>query len=285
MSVISTLEAVPNRLHILWTMLREAGKGGLERDVLQRIVVPESLSSGDEEEKGEKLNAYRNALAELVRSGFATYKNNVVLLADTESTQFIECIERNLLPPDINVSGEHGSLAGAIAWLLTREPTNPLPWDSAPQSVLREDFGEGAETFDVTSKERWQNLAYWARFLGYATLAEVAGQAFVIPDPKIVLYRHLDETLPSGEETPIGVYLSRLAKVTPVFEGGTARRVVEDRLPVTRRRPLRQLSAATSFALRRLQFAGDLRPIRRDDAEIWVAPGLYDGRVSHFARG
>ncbi len=284
MSVISTVEAVPNRLHILWTVLRDAGKKGVERDALQHMIVPESLSPGDEEEKGEKLSAYRNALAELVRSGFAIYNDKAVLLADTASTEFLECIERNLLAPDINVSGDRGSLAGGIAWFLTREPTKPLPWDSAPQSALRDDLGEAPETFDITNKERWQNFAYWARFLGYATLAEIGGQAAVVPDPKIALHRHLDAALPSGEETPIGVFFSRLATATPVFEGGAARQVIEDRLQDNRRRPPRQLSFATSLALRRLQMVGELRPVRRDDAEIWVTPGLYDGRVSHFAR-
>lgn len=284
MSVVGTVEAVPNRLQILWTMLQEAGTKGIERDVLQRMIVPESLSAGDEEDKGEKLNAYRNALGELIRSGFATYKDKVVILTDHASNEFLECIERHLLAPDIDVNGDRGYLAGGIAWFLTREPTKPLAWDSAPQGALRDDFGETSETFDVTNKERWQNFAYWARFLGYATLAEIGGQAVVLPDPKLALRRHLGAALPSGRETPIGVFLNRLATMTPVFEGGTARRAIENRLSDNRRRAPSELSLATSLALRRLQTAGELRPIRRDDAEIWVAPGLYDGRISHIER-
>jgi len=281
MSVIGTVEAVPNRLEILWTVLRPAGKAGIKRDTLQHMIVPESLSSGDEEEGGEKLNAYRNALGELVRSGFATSDDKTVKLVDTASSEFLECIERNLLAPDVNVSEDRGYLAGAIAWFLTHEPTKPLPWDSG-QRALRDDFGETSETFDITNQGRWQNFAYWARFLGYATLAEIGGQGVVVPDPKRALRRHLAAALPSGQETPVGVFLSRLAAVTPVFEGGAVRRAIEDRFPEKRRRPPHELSRTTSLSLRRLQTAGELRALRRDDAEIWVTPGLHDGRVSHL---
>jgi hypothetical protein len=282
MSVIGTVEAVPNRLQILWTVLRQAGKKGIERDMLQHMIVPESLTPGDEEEKGEKLNAYRNALGEFVRSGFADYHDKAVRLVDTASSEFVECIERHLLAPDVNVSGDRGYLAGAIAWFLTREPIKPLPWDSAPQGALREDFGEASEVFDISNKERWQNFAYWARFLGYATLAEIGGHAVVVPDPKRALRRHMAAALPSSREAPVGVFLNRLATATPVFEGGAARRAIEGRFPEKRRKPPRELSLTTSLALRRLQIAGELRALRRDDAEIWVATGLHDGRVSHL---
>jgi hypothetical protein len=285
MSVISTLEAVPNRLHIVWTVLREAGNRGIERDVLQHLIVPESLTAGDEDETGERrLNAYKNALGELVHSGFAAYNGKLVVPTDTASGDFLECVERHLLAPNVNISEDRGQLAGGIAWFLTREPTKPLVWDSAPQGPLRDDFGENPETFDITNKERWQNFAYWARFLGYATFAEIGAQAVLVPDPKLALRRHLDAVLPSGQETPIGAFLNGLATITPVLEGGAARQLIEDRLVNNRRRPQRALSSATSLALRRLQIAGELRPLRRDDAEVWVVEGLHDGRISHLER-
>lgn len=67
-----------------------------------------------------------------------------------------------------------------------------------------------------------------------------------------------------------------------VFEGGAARQSVEHHFPENRLRAPREPSPAMSFALRRLQIGGELRALRHDDAEIWVAPSLHDGRVSHL---
>lgn len=285
MSVISTVVAVPNRLEVLWSILRDAGAKGIERDELQRMIVPKSLGSADEEEKGEKINVFKGSLKELISSGFAEIIDKKIVLTIVEPDSFLGCVERLLLSPNINVDSKQGYLAGSIAWFLTREPTKPLPWRTAPHNALRADFCETPRTFEITNDSGWQNFAYWARFLGYATVIEIGGQSMVVPDPKIALNRHLDTALPAGQEMPVGAFLRNLASLTPVFENGAAHRAVEERLKQNRRLSPHQLSPATSLALRRLQIAGDLRLIRHDDAEIWIAHGLHDGRVSHLKRG
>ena len=285
MSVIGTVVAVPNRLQILWTMLRDAGANGIERERLKRLVVPTSLDTGESSEGESGTSLFDESLNELTRSGFAKFVKKRVSLDGPASGDFLECVDRTLLAPDIDVDTERGYLAGAISWFLTREPTKPLSWGSAPLDALRADFGENSNTFDITNLSRWQNFAYWARFLGYATFVEIGGHPTVLPDTKTALCRHMDAALPAKKETPIGTFLKRLATITPVFEGGAARSSIENRLADNRQRATRELSLATSLALRRLQIAGILNPIRRDDAEIWTAPGLRDPRVSHFKRG
>lgn len=283
MSVFSTLEAVPKRLDVLWNVLRDAGDNGIERDELQRIIAPGSLGSTSEDDNGES-NVFKGSLDEFVRSGFAQIVRKSVKLKDAESDSFLACVEHLLLSPTTKVDSKQGYLAGSVAWFLTREPTSPLLWGSAPHEELRADFGGAPKGFELGNLSSWQNFAYWARFLGYATVVEIGKQVpVIIPDPKEALSRHLVRVLPPGQELQIGTILNALATTTPVFEDGTARQAIETRL-VRSRREDRTLSLATSLALRRLQMAAFLQPIRHDDAEIWITPGLHDGRVSHLRR-
>ena len=286
MSVIGTLVAVPNRLRILWDILRKAGSAGLSRDELARRIVPPFLERGEHSVTPER-NVFTGSLTELTRAGLASISHNRVIATEPTGLSsgsghncFVAAIERTLLAANIDMADERSALAGGIAWLLTRDPMRPLPWQGAPAAELLNDLGENGNRFDVTNESRWQNLAYWARYFGYASFLDVAPVPAVVPDPIGALRRHLNATLPVGREVAIGEFFTGLAGISPVFEGGTARRRVETG-PGTRRGP-REVSRSTAFALRRLQVQGTIEALRHDDAEIWTTPGLFDGRVSHL---
>ena len=285
MSVIGTVEAVPNRLKILWSILRDEDAKGIDRDKLRSRITPNWLGAKDESTGESGTTLFDESLNELIRSGFARTESKKLFLEAVGDKDFIAAVEGRLLAPNVDIDTERGHLARALAWFLTRRPTRPLPWSSAPSEALREDFGSGEPfVFDLTNNSRWQNFAYWARFLGFASFIEVSGVRMVAPDPKGALSRLLVGALPKDRETPIGIFFANLAGLTAVFEGAAVRRAVEERLQRGAPEP-RAISEATAFALRRLQIAGELQPVESHDAEMWTAPAFFGGgRVSHLKR-
>jgi hypothetical protein len=290
-SVISTLEAVPNRLRILWEVLRDIGDDGIKRKELQKIISPISLDAQEDKETSNTANTFRGALGALVEIGLAKIiKDSVSLTAISKESSsegnitFISEIERTLLSPGTDIYAENGSLAGALAWLLTREPTQPLSWNSAPAKELQDDLGDNGPRFDLTNKERWQTFAYWARFLGYASIVEIDSQVWVIPDSSKAIRRHLDSVLPNKKEVPFKNLISGLSSKTPLFEEGSARISLESKFPSDPKREARILSPSTAFSLRRLEVTDNIKLILRSDAEIWVASGLSEDRISHVKK-
>lgn len=284
MSVIGTVEAVPNRLKIIWSVLREEGTKGIDRDKLKSRITPSGLGAKDEDASQASTSLFDESLGEFLRCDFARMEDKKLFLEAPGDTNFVDAVGGRLLALNVDIDDERGYLAGALAWFLTRRPTRPLAWGAAPVEELRHDFGDDPSVFDITNASRWQNFAYWARFLGFASFIEVSGQRMVVPDPRGVLGRLLDEALLKGRETPIATFFGNLAARTPVFEGGAIRRAVEERL---RRGPAspREISETTAFALRRLQIAGELQPLQQSDAEMWTAPPFFgSGRVSHLKR-
>ena len=244
----------------------------------------EDSSSDTSEDLGS--NVLEGSLRELRATGLAEIRNQHFFLKETPTSDdpdvaFLTAIEKELLPPDGTISGEKGSLAGAIAWLLMQIPLEGLAWSDAPLQRLREDFGR--EMFDITNNQRWQNVVYWARFLGYCTVLQIGKGIVVVPDPTVALGRHLPYALPIKQTTVQG-FLHALAARTPVFEEGSARRAIEALLPSHRRRDSHELSLPTVLALRRLVDAGVVHAIGLADADRWAASGIGDGRVSHLSR-
>ncbi len=78
-------------------------------------------------------------------------------------------------------------------------------------------------------------------------------------------------------------FLGALARLCPVFDGGSVAREVAARADVAIQ--LNVVSPALALALLRLKLLGELEFQYFDDAEVVEAEGLLgDGRVTHVSR-
>jgi hypothetical protein len=163
-----------------------------------------------------------------------------------------------------------------------QSPRRPLDFSTNQLTRLREQLGE-SDDYQITSAPRWQNVYYWARALGFCGFVGLSNKTLVIPDPTIVLRRHLREVLLHTDELRIAEMLGKLADRCPVFEGGTLRNEVEERV-LTKPRDESRLSESTSLALTRLQDQGLIRLRALADAEVRILDhGDTTERISHVA--
>jgi hypothetical protein len=261
MSVLSIFEATPNRVRSLARLV--AHLGPTKRDTLRENLMPTKDDSAQ----------FSNLLRETVRLGFLDdLKGTISLKAGvTESDvadegRFLQIAESALLGQEVE-AGENRLFRYALSWLLAQPSGEAIPWNSDQHLVMEKQM-EGADNYDVTNKERFAMLCYWARFLGFAAGLEIGGQSVVIPDPTDALERRLSDLFAEAPRTTMARFFERMGRASPVLEGGAVRLEVEARF--RDKRSVNQISVATGLALWRLEERKLIKLDHVSDAETWV---------------
>lgn len=287
MSVISTVEAVPSRLRLLYAYLE--GRSGEERSRLVTLAGPKPLQSGGEEadRHGETVT---RPIAEALRLGILIEEEGRLIATPLDRARrkaigfdaaFIELVERLLLDPASPAREEQRAFPRALAWLLMQSPLRPISFSENPRTRLREQLGDG-DDYELTNFSNFQNLVYWARALGYCGILGME-KPLVVVDPTVALRRHLAGFLPNKGEMRIAEVVTALATRVPVFENGTVREEVEARVIAQAERS--RFSPSTSLALKRLADANLIRLVAHADADARVLDlGDATERVTHIAR-
>lgn len=278
MSVVTNWPAVPNRLWILFRYLLEKGEKGEEKDRLKASISPASLQRGDEDtQTGTTL--FDEVLKEAKSLGLVEDAEGTIRLCEKFTKKemdhlgaealFIKTIERLILDPSLAQNNGQKNVAPALAWFLMQDPANPFSFSENPKSRVVNDLGEETKAYDLKSKEDFQNLAYWARYLGYCSWISISqtGTLFV-PDPTNALGRHLRNVFSEEPELRLVDCISRWAVLCPVLEGGAVRQEVEALARPELKREPGTLSPATSLALRRLEERKTIDLKRLSDADV-----------------
>jgi hypothetical protein len=295
MSIVTTWEAVPNRLLCVYATVAEAENGVL-RDHLASWATPPSLTTrkgGDED--GASTELLTKSLVEARRLGLVEESGDRLIVPDAArgrggrnvdlQVHFLCYLRETLFDPERAASAQQTGVLFALAWFLTKSPFQPVGFSDAPQNQLRDDLGQFAEKAELGSTASFQNLLYWARFLGFATVVGDAGSRRAFPDPIRAISAVLDKVLPDDKWVDIDVFLSRLAAIYPVLEGGSVREEVE----ANRTAPSAidgSLSVASSLALQRLADRGSISLDAVADAKGRILDfGGGTRRVSRVRRG
>lgn len=310
MSVITNLPVVPNRLYLLLKQLANQPKG-IGREQLSEMINPPSLM------RNKKTNIFSEVLSEAMRIGLVmeianeTGEKCLQLASDIQNMDelgFIRLMEQRLLQDSANPSWNRGRFPEALAWLLMQDPLRPLVWDKNVRLMVEGDVGEESESFELTNKARFQNLVYWARFLGYAVKlgftptelsddvdvdedeSQTADQdaakatAYVLPDPTVAIVRHLPAIFGDKSQLSVSDFIQAWAPLLPVLEGGVIREALEQQTRFELARRVETLSRATSLALRRLAQRRVIALQTLSDANIYLLDyGREASRVSHIA--
>ena len=160
----------------------------------------------------------------------------------------------------------------ALSWLLNQNSYDPLP-KSGGTHAQRIDIQLGSADplrTAIANDSRFQNLQYWAKYLGLAEWVGLKSTSIVIPDPTRAIEILCPRLFVESTELQIGVFLQKLAFLCPVLDGGTARRTLEERLVNGLQREEGHLSTSLSLALKRLELRGLIKIISVSDARTWV---------------
>lgn len=293
MSVLNNFPAMPNRIAIACEYLYYLGPDGELRDNIETQLSP--LKKADSDEIGSGKTMAEDVLNEMDKLGFLTQVSagKITLMEDIRNIsspqiswqQLLRPILRQRLTfPDLAEKHRQEEIPDAIAWLLAQDPFDPLPFSGGIHATrVAKQLGENDPLRSVIgNNSRYQNLIYWARYLGFAEW--VAGKAgnVVIPDPTYAISECLARIFDKEGELAILTFVQRMSDAFPVLEEGSARRNLEMRLAGEFQRKDQHLSRSTSLALMRLQLRGKLSLRTASDAQTWILDlGKETKAVSH----
>lgn len=287
MSVISTVEAVPGRLRIIFAYLADKGAMGERSEVLSSLIAPVGLG------RREESQLYPSTLAAAKALGLLVEQDGRVALVDCPTKAeleyrgsdalFRERIELLLLGSTAIRDSEYGVVARALAWLLMQSPYTPLDFSVNQKGQLQKQLDSDGSVYGLGNTSSFQNLVYWARYLGYCDLVGLRKGTSVVPNPTRAILALLDKVLPRGTRLTIQTFLNALAHCTPVLEGGEVRAEVEARSKVVR--GPQELSPATSLALARLNKSQHIKLDSLSDADVYILDlGDETARLTHVSR-
>jgi hypothetical protein len=289
MSVITDLTATPARVDTVYRYLAE--RKDESRDDLILLLSPRALrrqsAEGDASDRSarEVFSACRAlGVMQAIDGDDGRVQLGNALRDGRGAKPLLPYLEAVLLQPE--VAKPHGQEAFplALAWFLAQDPIRPLPLENVSK-LLEDQQGDVASSYNLTNRDVFRNLVFWARYLGFAWRLGLDKSEEVVPDPTEAIRRHLPEVVPLGERVPLHQALQRLAQRLPVLEGGAARSIVDERMTATYRRPPDYLSRSTSLALTRLDDRKTVVLESHSDAQITLLDTLPTVRaVTHIRR-
>lgn len=189
-------------------------------------------------------------------------------------------LARLLLAPKIG--SDSNSFATLCAWLL-HQPVLTMPVDRGGLKNAIQGQGLSLNELQVQSDARWDNVIYWARYLGLVRQMRDEPCAGLVPDPTLFLRRHLPKLLPAGEEVDASTFRQRVGTLCPVLDGGTVRDALLARIAPDW--PEQQISDSLAFAIARLEHSGELRAWCPDDQRAFLLTPAPAGRkIAYLAR-
>jgi hypothetical protein len=296
MSVLTNLTAVPNRIAIGCEYLQIVGRGGVERSTLEKHLSPLGTKGKNEDGESTGKPIARDILKELeaLKLAVDVGDDKIALNEDLPQKQknaneWADCLLPRLLEifVDERLAEDHGQkeVPETLAWLLAQNSLRAMRLSGEHAALLDKQFKKGEQgALNFSNDQRFQNLVYWAKYLGFVELQNLSGD-IVISDPARAIEVVLPRVFENDVELSIGRFVERLGRILPVMEKGTVRTRVEERmLPEYARETPTFFSTSTALAIRRLELREVLQSeMKSDAAEVWVLPAGAGktSRISH----
>lgn len=258
MSILTTFEAVPGRLLSLYEVLFHR-ENGMDESALEASSTPRSLRTT------ETTQLFTGPFSEARSMDMFEVDGGKIRLTDEarcggkpkgdHEKHFRMFLRSVLFEPERSKEAQQGKFPLAMSWFLTQNPLTPTKFSEPVVDQINEEIENGARVLELQTLAHSQNLLYWARYLGFATMfgtEETSGRR-VIPDPCRAIEDVLDEAFDGSSELDTSQFLSRLAGIYPCLETGRSREEYSNLLKNGSDNEADQLSIATSLALQRLE--------------------------------
>lgn len=302
MSVISNLVAQPNRIIIASEFALSFGEKGGSMADFEKLLSPmsPSQSQGDGVTDGDERSGStiaKGVLAELLRLDILERLDNDLvrvrgaLTSDRRTIDWAERLKDYLFPiltrSDLAGQRGQGDMPEALCWLLQQSPAQPLGFSAGKHYniLFSQMVSDDPLCSNIATDARYQNLIYWARFLGLAERIAVKQTAeMVIADPTRAIAPRLSTIFGDEHQLTIQTFLHRLATHIPILDGGEVWQNMQGRLKEPMQAKEKHISQATSFSLLRLQRAGKIQIEGLSDAAGWVLEvGRETKSISHIS--
>jgi hypothetical protein len=293
MSIITTAVAVPSRLFSIYNLLF-ASEGGEDRERIIALATPPALSSRGAHEEGEGSSKLLGpSLGEARKLGMieeeADGNLRITELArtagrrgDTPEQRFRAFMRQTLFDTDRSAEAQQSSFMLAMVWFLGMDPFTPPSFSAEQQVNVKLEVGDHASKLELTSQSRYQNFAYWARYLGFAAFVGTKSDRRVVPDPLDAIDGALGPIFSAERRLSVEGFLGRLAAIYPVFESGAARIEYDSLRSRADTNGGASITAATSLGLQRLADRGRLKLTSVADAQSRILNlGHRQARISH----
>lgn len=294
MSILTTVEAVPSRLFAIYGSLFDSENGETEERLEAWATPPSLKNSGGEEGSGSITRLFTNSLQEARRLGLVEQlEDRLRLTADARgggkkgrdsAKFFLNYLRRTLFDVDRAAETQQRGFMLGLTWFLNTNPLKPLNFSEDQSFIIKKEIGDNAAKTECTAILNYQNMLYWARFLGFATIVGDGNSRRAIADPVKAIDFALPTIFSDSAALPIETFLNRLAAIFPVFERGTVRQEYDDMRLDVLVDAAHRLSVSTSIALQRLNDRQTIAMTSVADAPARVLDfGSREGRVSHVA--
>jgi hypothetical protein len=269
MSVISVLTAMPNRISIVYDFLSAHHDVFFKKNELIDILSPSSSSSNEEsEDKGKKIAD--GVISEMIRLELISIDGNGKVKASNSPLGLRKDLYKKLFDPNkYETVYKQGDLVEGAVWLLCQDPFSPIQKSAKHAELLREQLPDSDELIhSYRSDARFQNLAYWTRYLGLSEWMSLGGIDYVVPDPSRLLLEFLPQIFAIEKDLHVDNFLQKLRELCPLFEGGVIRESIEARL--LKKRDNSHFSRSTSLSLQKLSMNKIINLDFESDAKSWV---------------
>jgi hypothetical protein len=277
MSVLKQVFATPGRVVAVYRYLLQAEGQSETRDRLEAVLSPTPLLGA-----GGARDMVRGAVGECVKMGLVDEVGDRVRLhpelppAARKRDAGPYRIAVTLADLLLRGNDENEDFGLLLAWYLDQDVrAAPGEWEAFSDAVDRQ---VGGDRMGLTKNDNpYNQFDDWTCFLGFAWRQAHGKSIRLTPDPTAHLRMRLPEVFERpGTRVAAAPLSERLARVCPVFEGGSFRREVDRR---TGRKREREVSSVTAHAWLRLADEG-LVEVEQSagDADIVLFPD-GDGSV------
>lgn len=304
MSVISNLVAQPNRIIVATEFVHGFGDKGASLDNLEKMLTPvprqqnQAADNAPDPDAAERSGTTIAAevLSEMLKLKILerTEHDNLrvvpALLVHSPKMEWPVRLYNYLFPilTAADAAREHGQgeLPEALCWLLQQSTTQPLGISvgSHYNILVSQMVDDDPLCSNIRSDARYQNVIYWARYLGLAERLSIKQAAdMVIADPTRAIAIRLPLLFSDERQMTIQAFVHSLGVHIPVLDAGQVWHEMQGRFKEALQMSDKHLSQAISLALLRLQQAGKIKLEGLSDAAAWVLKvGRESKSISHI---
>ena len=269
MSVLTSFEAVPNRMRDIYEFVRNSGSPQ-GKTILRNLFMPPSKRHTNSSA------LFDNALKECVNLGLLIDDDKVHVsefALDSVDSDFKSVVTSVMFNVDTAQNAKHEKFLNSLAWLMTLDPGEPLDFSETITTQISASLGENKSLTEIsTNISSLQNLYYWAVYLGFGNFigginkrTNEAKNIFV-PNPTSVIEDKLDLIFRTETSLKINEFIQRLGELIPVLDRGEVRNRIHTAMSSHFRSTDENISITTSYALKILSFKKRIELFNSADA-------------------
>lgn len=267
MSILTTVEAVPNRMRDVFNYVKSQNNP-IDKEDLRTLFMPPSKRTNDSS------SLIDGALKECLNIGLLVEDNGIQVssfVKNSDKNDFRDLMIELLFQGEHDQAERHKKVLFTIAWLMTRKPGKPLNFSDTITTQLNNSLGDNASMTEIAgSMTTLHNLYYWCWYLGFG---EIFGGSknrdsvkLFMPNPVAILELKLSVIFEDSMVLRIDDFLKKLGDVIPVLDGGNIRNEVELALLDQSKTVDENISETLSYAIKQLALKKKISFEKRSDA-------------------